>query len=492
MSAGVRLLKDTTLYTLGLAVARFANLLLLPLYLSVLSREQYGVLGVCEQLVNVLVMLTAAGGMETLVKIGSDLRDDADAQRRLVATMTSYMVITGIVIAGVCALAWPLLGAQLGGIALWPTGALALAGVAGAAAFQALSAHLQFSGEARRHTTYAALRTGLNVAIGAPLLVWTDLGVHALLVAAAASYWIGAVALVGRLPPGFGFGRVFDVPLLRRSLAYGVPLLPHLAASLALQSVDKFMLAGTGGQGLEVVGVYSVAARIASGVMMLGLGMQRAWLPFFFREVARTSDAASAARAGDDHDTGLDRVRRLSFWNMAAMASAVAGLALVAPELVALIAPPGYGGAVAVTGVLCIATLLRTGAQLASSVVLHDDTRAQSIWLASVPAAALNVALSVVLIPRHGSLGAAAAVCVAMALNLVASVLLARRIRRVPFRYGAIAALIALVTLVVLGSEGQEAWVRWPLVVVVPVAAAALDGRFVLAQLRRFGQKLRR
>lgn len=485
MSAGLRLLKDTTLYTLGIAVARFANLLLLPLYLSVLSRQEYGVLGICEQLVNVLVMLTAAGGMETLVKLGSDLRDDADAQRRLVVTMTTWMFVVGVGIALVCAVLWPFIGDRLGGIALLPTGALALTGVGGAAAFQALSAHLMASGEARKHTTWAALRTGLNVAIGAPLLVWTDLGVHALLLAAASSYWIGAVTLMWGLPRGFGFGRVFDVPLLRRSLAYGVPLLPHLGASLALQSVDKFMLAASGPDGLETVGVYSVAARIASGVMMLGLGMQRAWLPFFFRE--------AAGHAGDPTvDEGLARIRRLSFWNMAAMASAVAGLVLVAPELVALIAPEGYASAAAITGVLCLATLLRTGAQLASAVVLHDERRAHRIWLASVPAAVLNVGLCLALIPLFGAMGAAAAVCVAMAVNMVLSVVLAQRTRQIPFRHAAIVVLIGLVAAVVFVSAGAGPWLRWSLVVVVPLAAVALDARFVVAQARTLGQKLRR
>ncbi len=484
MSAGARLLRDTTFYTLGIAVARFANLLLLPLYLSVLSTQQYGILGICEQLVNVLVMLTAAGVMETLLKLTNELHPDADAQRRLVVTMTTWMLVVGVAIAGLCVLVWPLIGTHLGGIPLLPTGALALTGVAGAAAFQALSAHLQASGEARRHTAWAAARTGLNIAIGAPLLVWTELGVHALLLATASSYWIGAVALIWRLPTDFRFGRVFDIQLLRRALAYGVPLLPHLAASLALQSVDRFMLAAEGPQGLADVGVYSVAARIASGVMMLGLGMQRAWLPYYFRQAAQSADDAASAE-------GLAQLRRLSFWSMAVMAAAVTGLALVAPELIGVIAPAGYEAAAAMTGALCLATLLRTGAQLTSAIVLNDTGRAHWIWLASVPAAALNVALNLVLIPRYGGMGAATSVCVSMALNMVLSALLAHLIRPMPFRYGAIVLLILLVAGVLVLASNAGPWLRWPLVVVVPLCAAALDFRFVVAKARALRQKLR-
>ena len=129
--AGVRLVKQTTLYTLGIAATRFANLILLPLYLRTLSKEDYGALGVLEQLVQMLVILTMAGGMETLVKIGTDLRDEPEQQLRLVSTMTTWMVLSGLGFAALGALVWPWTGNLLGGIPLWPLGLCSLTTVAG-------------------------------------------------------------------------------------------------------------------------------------------------------------------------------------------------------------------------------------------------------------------------------------------------------------------------------------------------------------------------
>ncbi len=467
---GSRLAKDTTLYTLGIAATRFANLLLLPLYLSLLSKEEYGALGVLEQVVQVLVMLTMAGGMEALVKVGTDLRDSPEAQRRLVSTMTTWMLLAGIAIALVAALSWPLLGDVFGGVALMPMGALALSGVAGSAMFQSLSAHLQVMGEAKKHTAWAALRTVLNVVIAVPLLIFTDLGVSALLLAASASFWIGTLLLFRTLPRGVGLG--FDQAQLLRVLRYGVPLMPHLAAAIIFQTTDKLMLAASDLHGLEEVGVYSVGSRIASGVMMLGLGLQRAWLPYFFQE------------AGRDDAAGWQRVARLSFWSMGGMASAVAVLALLAPELVDVIAPGGYAPAAAVTAVLCLSALLRTGAQVASAVVLHSS-RAYRIWLASLPAAVINIVLNSLLIPRYGALGAAWATAVAMGLNTLFTVALSRQVRPVPFRYGAVAALIALVSALVLGALTAPLLARVALCAVVPLVCVAFDWRFALEELRR-------
>jgi O-antigen/teichoic acid export membrane protein len=469
--AGVRLVKQTTLYTLGIAATRFANLILLPLYLRKLSKEDYGALGVLEQLVQLLVILTMAGGMETLVKIGTDLREEPEQQLRLVSTMTTWMLLSGLVFALLGALVWPWAGNLLGGIALWPMGLCALTTVAGSAAFQSLSAHLQVQGQARAHTLYQAMRTALNVALGVPLLLFTELGVTALLLSASLSYWLSTFLLARRL--SLGLRPMLDLPLLKRVLRYGIPLMPHLAAAYVFQALDKLMLAGSANHGLEVAGVYSVGSRIASGAMMLGLGMQRAWLPFFFK-AARQDDAAS-----------WESVRHLSFWSMAGMAAFVSGLSLTAPEVVGLITPGGYGTAAAVTSVLCLGTLYRTGAQTAGAVVLSNERGSSRIWLASLPAALINIALNVWWIPRWGALGACWATTVAMVFNLLFTVAMARAMKAVPFRYVAVSLLLVVTTALVVTPAETSFVVRLALCGLVPLLALALDWQFAKHELSK-------
>jgi O-antigen/teichoic acid export membrane protein len=476
--AGLRLVKQTTLYTLGIAATRLANLILLPLYLHTLTKEEYGALGVLEQLVQMLVIITMASGMETLVKIGSDLHEDPDRQMRLVSTMTTWMLVSGAVVAVLGGLLWPWAGDLLGGISLWPMGVCALLTVSASSAFQALSAHLQVQGKVRTHTLFQALRTAVNVAIGVPLLLFTNWGVTALLLSACLSYWVCTLILAARIRSGLRL--MIDWGLLKRVLRYGIPLMPHIAAAYIFQSVDKFMLAGSGAHGLAAAGVYSVGSRIASGAMMLGLGMQRAWLPFFFKEAKREDPLA------------LEKVRQLSFWSMSGMAAFVTLLAMTAPEVVAVIAPGGYETASAVTSVLCLATLYRTGAQTAGAVVLSSETAAYRIWLASLPAASISIVLNWLWIPRWGALGACWATTIGMALNMLLTVAMARAVRRVPFRYAAISLILVLVTGMVAAVDYLPLLVRLALCGLVPLLAAVLDWRFARAEalqlLTRFGR----
>jgi O-antigen/teichoic acid export membrane protein len=170
---------------------------------------------------------------------------------------------------------------------------------------------------------------------------------------------------------------------------------------------------------------------------------------------------------------------------MAGMASFVALLSLTAPEVVDLITPSGYATAAAVTSVLCLGTLFRTGAQTAGAVVLSSETAAFRIWLASLPAAVVNVVLNVLWIPRWGALGACWATTLAMALNMLLTVGMSRAVRRVPFRYGATSVLLVVASVLVACVDYTPFWLRLLLCGVVPALSLAFDWAFVRAELGR-------
>jgi O-antigen/teichoic acid export membrane protein len=170
---------------------------------------------------------------------------------------------------------------------------------------------------------------------------------------------------------------------------------------------------------------------------------------------------------------------------MSAMAAFVALLSLTAPEVVALITPGGYGSAVAVTSVLCLGTLYRTGAQTAGAVVLSSETASYRIWLASMPAAVINIVLNVLWIPHYGALGACWATTIAMALNMLFTVGMSRAVQKVPFRYAAISLMMGVVTLLVVLVDHMSLPLRLAACVLVPLLALALDWRFAREELDR-------
>ena len=165
------------------------------------------------------------------------------------------------------------------------------------------------------------------------------------------------------------------------------------------------------------------------------------------------------------------------------MAAFVTLLSLTAPEVVALITPRGYGTAAAVTSVLCLGTLYRTGAQTAGAVVLSTQAGASRIWLASLPAALVNIGLNIWWIPHFCALGACWATTVAMLLNLLFTVGMARLVQKVPFRYGAISVLLLVATALVVVADYVPFLVRLALCGLIPGLALLFDWPFVRREL---------
>ncbi|MFC1705825.1 lipopolysaccharide biosynthesis protein [Planctomycetota bacterium] len=453
------------LYTVGIAFSRVTNFLLLPLYLASLATEEYGALGLVESVVRILVLVAMMGTPQAVIKLGVDLADDPEKRRRLAATSMSWAGLAGIGLGGLMAIAWPYLTPYIGGVPLWPVAAAGLCGVAGAAMFQVAVADIQGRRKSTQHTVYSAAQSCLLILFVVPLLTILKLGPSAILLATAISFAVATVLVAmktkHRLSP------TLDRPLLRQALQFGIPLLPYYLAAVVLQTTDRFMLASFATDGLTAVGVYAFGAKLGSALTMVGVGFQRAWLPFFMEEQSRG--------AGKD----WRRVRAFSLRSIIVLGALACVMALTAPELTRVLAPEEYAGGAVVAGVIAFAAVLSAWSQMCVSVLMGEQRTSRMIWWFTVPVAILNIGLNLWLVPIHGALGAAWATVAAMAVNALLTSFAAVKLKGVPLNV-VLAGVVAVVCFGVVwfgASLGVFSRYGLALAVVVGVAVVALRMR---------------
>lgn len=467
-SAGIRLFKEGGFYTLGLFVMRAGNFLLLPLYTGLLSTAQYGAVGVVEMLVALVVIFAMMAQTHSLLRLGVDVEDDAEARRRLLSSVITWTGGAGLVLTVAAVLCWPLYGPRLGGIDLWPVGLSGLAGVVGTAVFRTCLAWLQFGRKAREHTTLLIQRWLLLLGFVLFFLLVLGWRAEGILLAQALSFSFGAVIALRKLPEGRAFR--IHLPTLKASLIYGLPIVPHVLSGVIFQATDRTLLAAH--SGLDEAGIYTLAAKLASVVFMVAMGAQRAWLPFFLREDR------------DAGERGWGRVRKLSFFSVTVVACAAVCVGLFSPEVVDLFAPDAYGGATAIVPILALSAFLRAYYLIAVSAVMADKKIARLIAFATLPAAGLNVVLNAWWIPEYGMEGAAWATFASHGVSLILTSVLSRRARKVPFKFGKAVLLFALVASVMHFGIDASLLVRLGLSVAFAVAVLALDGRDILAAVK--------
>lgn len=275
------------------------------------------------------------------------------------------------------------------------------------------------------------------------------------------------VALVlGRpLPPTVERARV------RAGIRLAAPLLPQAAAMLGLLSGDVLLarfLVGESGAGR-----YQVALQLGNMPFVLAVALFNAWGPLVLSHPIE-GRWAWTARTG----TALTTV----------VAAGAAGVALLGPWLVAVMADPSFDHAsiVGALGVICTVSVSYMLYQGSSLAVLDAERTGRLAWAAS-GALAVVVLVAVWLAPRPGATGGIVGVAIAKAFGyivLMASTTWFARTHS-PLRWPPRAALVAVagVSVALLGAvlplEGPASWVRIVLALLVAAGAAAVAPRIV-------------
>lgn len=256
----------------------------------------------------------------------------------------------------------------------------------------------------------------------------------------AATYAVGnLVALSLSLVVGFVLVRprwrgLGDLPLARRALKLGLPLMISSLGVYVLNAGDRLVIQRM--LGPEEVGRYQIAYNVGSvAIVLLGLASM-AW-------AAQIASVRDEERRWAVIGRSRDALLRL-------MMPVILGLTLGAPVALIVAAPTSFRP----DELLVVTFLVAAGsfpvlAGNASARALVTLEQTSGLAVAAVTAAVVNVALNVVLIPGWGLAGSAMATVVAFTVQTVLHrICLPRRVvwPRVPWRLQAGAALAVAVS----------------------------------------------
>ena len=216
----------------------------------------------------------------------------------------------------------------------------------------------------------------------------------------------------------------FNGSELLLSMAYGIPLLPHILGHWFLNSVDRVMLQHY--RGPESVAAYHVAYLAGFGVLLAGQALAKSWTPTYLDDSTRLRSVKSAAEESTLRQTIENRA-----FSVAAAMVLLGGLALVwGDEILALLVPASYQAALADTGIIVLGNIFLSLYLIPVSVLLlHRAT--VKIATITVGAAVLNVVLNAQWIPPWGTTGAALATVSSHLLIFVAICLVSLRFQAV-------------------------------------------------------------
>lgn len=272
--------------------------------------------------------------------------------------------------------------------------------------------------------------------------------------------------------------------LLKPLLALGLSIVPHALAAWVLEMSDRVVLERN--VPLGQLGIYSFGYQMASALMILGQALNSAWVPYFFKMFEQE-------KGGEPTN-----LRQLCTYYVAAVWCL--GLPLIAGirELIVLIAPPSFQPAYEVSMVVMGGYLLSTLYFVPGNFLL---TRTRTAWLlplATGISAAVNLVLNLWYVPRYGILAAAWSTAAAYAVTCLVTWGFALRFTPYPLELRRIATLglVGLsLTAGMLAAARLGGWSATLLKLVLMAAFPALlwgGGFFKAGELLAFRQGIAR
>ena len=211
---------------------------------------------------------------------------------------------------------------------------------------------------------------------------------------------------------------MFSVDVLRQSLAFGLPRVPHAAAQQVIAVGDKFILAVF--RPIAEVGIYSMGVSFGLTQKLFLSAFEYAWAPFYYSAARERGAAALFAT--------------VTTYGVAALALLTAGLSAIARDLLDLMTRGVFVEAAPIVAWTAIGVFLQ-GVYLLTSIGLNITKQTGYYPASTIAAAVANIALNYALIPRYGMIGAAWANAAAYAVQAGLAFTFSQRVYPVRYEY---------------------------------------------------------
>ncbi len=386
------LLSNTAILGAGTFISKVLVFLLMPIYTTLLSSEQFGVADILTQTANLLIPLASLGVSNGLFRFALDT--DKEGKKR---AFSSCMLVFLLGIIPLAALI-PLLRffAIYRGY-VW----LVLLYVC-CANFHSIAAnYLRACGRTRAFAMQGIANTVLTILLNIIFLVpCRMMGVLGYVLSVAVSDFVVTVVLifVCKIYRDFDL-RAADKGCIKDILKFSIPYIPTTMMWMITSASDRFIV--TAFSGAAENGLYAAAYKLPTLISLAGGVFIEAW------QISSLSDAKREERAAF-----FENVYK-NYISIMFMGGSL--LVALSPFLTRLLLADSYYSSWVYVPPLAIAMLFSAFSAFMGSVYFIEKRSMRSLFTASM-GAGVNIVLNLLLIPTYGAMGASAATAVSYAL----------------------------------------------------------------------------
>ncbi|MBM7407142.1 MULTISPECIES: lipopolysaccharide biosynthesis protein [Sphingomonas] len=402
-SAGGQATGSVLVYLVGFTLQKLVPFAVIPIYTRVLPRAEYGLVSVCLATLAAVNIISSLGIDAAATRLYYEERNSEGLARYIYSSFVLRLVSSVLIGGLMCillAFMWPHIVSDP--VPAFPYVGLIAAGSAldGTLTFQ--QALLRAQKRAFRFVFVRLAQLVLQALIGVSLILWAGWGAEGPLTGYVVSSFLVVTTVSISFLRAIPRGTPFSWSDVRRNLSYGMLTLPQKIGNWFNNLSDRVILARF--LSLDNIAIYQLGYSGGQLVSFVTTSLNNSYVPHYY-EMKRDGANARTIVAID--------CAIISIVGILSLAGA-----LLAPEVIAILAPPSFGASKAVMPII-------VGAYYMNAVYtqfLKEFSYAKRVGLAStmvtIPAL-LTVPMNLLAIPALGYLGAALVTMVSFTLAVI-------------------------------------------------------------------------
>mgnify|MGYP000319035922 CR=1 FL=1 len=258
MSSNKRVIRNSFIYTTSNILLKACSFLLIPIYTNYLTTDDYGIVSIINSFTSVAIYLIVFSLFSAVFRFYADIKNDHCKVKRYIGTICTFCLITNVFFLAICFCTQKIVSNTFfAGVDFFPIVLLALIYTSTNSLYTLYQDILKSMQFAKKSAVTSLLYFFVQLVICIYLVAILRLGAVGTITAYVVTQIVFCVWAFVDLNKMDVFQFCIDKELLKESLMYSIPIIPHNLSTTIAQYVSKLFISGS--FSLSAVGVFNLA-----------------------------------------------------------------------------------------------------------------------------------------------------------------------------------------------------------------------------------------
>ncbi|PXX27825.1 lipopolysaccharide biosynthesis protein [Arenibacter sp. ARW7G5Y1] len=399
-----KIILNSGIYSLLSLLQKGVNFFMVPVLTVYLTTFDYGIVAVVTAInlfLNKLYLLSLDGSIN---RFYYEYENDKEKIKRLFGTIVTFVLAVSTIFSVIIFLGHKyFIDPFLSDVDFYPYMLLGMVSVFFNPIFTIYQNTLQAQQNGKKYGKQNMMFFIVNICLLLIGVVVLDMGAKGLLGALALTNIIFFMYTLTRFGKEIKFG--IDRHLLKESLTYSLPLIPHSISGIATNTIDRLFVNSF--LSTASAGIYALGNTFGGIIFLIASGVNQAFVPWFNEQV----------KSGNNYKIPAIAKLLVLIYSIIAL-----GISYFGKEVIAYVTPNAYHEAWKVIPFISFAFVFHSLYYFFSTPLFYNIKKKGSrvLPIFTVSAAVINITLNYILIVRYGMIGVAIATLITKVLLILA------------------------------------------------------------------------